>query len=176
MCAQVGTLRQELRKRNLGRVSVCSLEILPDGCLVLGKWAPTLLGGGADHGTRPPEPLLSPGAPVLELFTDAPMLNSVTRAQSQVVAVGDAVALRSLGACSQLWTSFLGACVEHRSIRPGALSLGRVEQSLVQRQHWAQRAESSVAAGAGDPIPEEGRGSPAPTAPPCGSSWMGPGV
>lgn len=82
---------------------------------------------------------MSPGAPALEFFTDAHVLNSVmTRAQSQVVAVGDAVALCSLGACSQLWTSFLRACVEHRSVRPGGLSLGQVEQSLVQRQRWTQ--------------------------------------
>ncbi|NIG61694.1 helicase with zinc finger domain 2-like [Pontoporia blainvillei] len=54
------------------------------------------------------EPLLSPGAPALEFFTDVHMLNSVmTHAQSQAVAVGDAVSLCSLGACSQLWTSFL---------------------------------------------------------------------
>lgn len=36
VCLQVSALRQELRRRDLGQVSVGSFEILPGGCWVLG--------------------------------------------------------------------------------------------------------------------------------------------
>lgn len=103
--------------------------------------------------------LLSCGAPALGFFTDARVLNTVmTRAQSQVVAVGNAVALCSFGACSKLWKSFIRECVKHRSVWPESLSLEHIEQSAVQsrRQHWALHAERSVAAVAQDTVPEEG--------------------
>lgn len=107
--------------------------------------------------------LQSPGSPGLEFFTDARVLNTImTRAQSLVVAVGDAMALCSFGACSKLWKSFIYECVEHRSVCPEGLSLEQVEQGVVQRQRWARcpqpvapREERSVAAAARDPDLEE---------------------
>ncbi|GAB1287336.1 Helicase with zinc finger domain 2 [Apodemus speciosus] len=82
--------------------------------------------------------LLSPGAPTSEFFTEPRVLNTVmTRAQSQLVAVGDAVALCSSGACRNLWKSFIRECIEHHSVFPEELSLEQVEQGVAQRQNWA---------------------------------------
>ncbi|XP_021110909.1 helicase with zinc finger domain 2 isoform X2 [Heterocephalus glaber] len=126
--AQVSALRQELRRRNLGEVSVGSFETLPGR-----EFRVVVL--STVHNCHS---LLSRGAPTLEFFTDARVLNTVmTRAQSQVVAVGDAMALCSFGACSKLWKSFIQECTEHRSIFPEGLSLGQIEQGVAQRQHWA---------------------------------------
>ncbi|XP_045836963.1 helicase with zinc finger domain 2 [Meles meles] len=147
--AQVGALRQELRKRDLGQVSVGSFEILPGR-----EFRAVVLSTVHDHSS-----LLSSGAHALGFFTDARVLNTVmTRAQSQVVAVGNAVALCSFGACSKLWRSFIRECVEHHSVWPESLSLEHIEQSVVQsrRQRCALQAERSVAAVAQDAAPEEG--------------------
>lgn len=152
--AQVSVLRQELRRRDLGQVSVGSFEILPGR-----EFRVVVL--STVHNNKS---LQNPGVPALEFFTDARVLNTImTRAQSQVVAVGDAVALCSFGACSKLWKSFIRQCVTHRSVYPEGLSLEHIEQAVVQRQRWArcQRptalpAEGSVAAVAGDMVLVEG--------------------
>ncbi|KAK2493574.1 hypothetical protein MC885_018023 [Smutsia gigantea] len=151
--AQVSALRQELRKRDLGQVSVGSFEILPGR-----EFRVVVL--STIHNRQS---LQSQGAPALEFFTDARVLNTVmTRAQSQVVAVGDAVALCSYGACSKLWKSYIRECVEHRSVCPEGLSLEQIEQGVAQRQRWARcqqpaalPAERSVAVVARDSVPEE---------------------
>ncbi|XP_005410014.1 PREDICTED: helicase with zinc finger domain 2 isoform X2 [Chinchilla lanigera] len=142
--AQVSALRQELRRRNLSEVSVGNFEILPGR-----EFRVVVL--STVHNRHS---LLSPGAPTLEFFTDARVLNTVmTRAQSQLVAVGDAMALCSFGACSKLWKSFIHECMEHRSIFPEGLSLAQIEQGVAQRQHWdpvALRAERTWASVARD--------------------------
>lgn len=145
--AQVSALRQELRKRGLGQVSVGSFEILPGR-----EFRVVVLSTVHNHRS-----LLGPGAPALEFFTDARVLNTVmTRAQSQVVAVGDAVALCSFGDCSKLWKSFIRECVEHRSVFPEDLSLEQIKQGVVQRQRWDLHTERSVAVGAVDTVLEQG--------------------
>lgn len=117
------------------------------------------------------ESLRGPGTPALPFFTDARVLNTImTRAQSQVVAVGDAVALCSFGACSKLWKSFIRECVERHSVCPEGLSLEQIEQGVSQKQRWARcqqrrapAVEESSAAVAGDTVPEEGAAAaPAP--------------
>lgn len=152
--AQVSALRQELRRRDLGQVSVGSFEILPGR-----EFRVVVLSTvHSQHSLR------SPGAPGLEFFTDARVLNTImTRAQSQVVAVGDAMSLCSFGACSKLWKSFIRDCVEHCSVCPEGLLLEQIEQGVIQRQRWARclqpaapPAEQSVAVVAGDTGPEEG--------------------
>ncbi|XP_013000059.2 3'-5' exoribonuclease HELZ2 isoform X2 [Cavia porcellus] len=142
--AQVSALRQELRRRNLGEVSVGSFETLPGR-----EFRVVVL--STVHNCHS---LLSPGAPTLEFFTDARVLNTVmTRAQSQLVAVGDAMALCSFGACSKLWKSFILECMEHHSVFPEGLSLAQIEQGVAQRQQWgpvALRAERTWASVARD--------------------------
>nr|XP_045013354.1 helicase with zinc finger domain 2 [Jaculus jaculus] len=125
--AQVSALRQELRRRNLGEVSVGSFEILPGR-----EFRVVVL--STVHSCHS---LLSPGAQTSEFFTDSRVLNTVmTRAQSQLVAVGDAIALCSFGDCRNLWKSFIRECVEHHSVCPEDLSLGQIEQGVAQRRHW----------------------------------------
>ncbi|XP_014642761.1 PREDICTED: helicase with zinc finger domain 2 [Ceratotherium simum simum] len=151
--AQVSALRQELRKRGLAQVSVGSFEILPGR-----EFRVVVLSTVHNHSS-----LRGPGVPALEFFTDARVLNTVmTRAQSQVVAVGDAVALCSFGACSKLWKSFIRECVEHRSVCPEDLSLEQIKQGVVQRQRWPLQAGRPVAVGAADTVLEQGAaGAPA---------------
>ncbi|XP_039092997.1 helicase with zinc finger domain 2 isoform X3 [Hyaena hyaena] len=145
--AQVSALRQELRKRDLGQVSVGSFEVLPGR-----EFRVVVL--STVHSQHS---LQSPEAPALGFFTDARVLNTVmTRAQSQVVAVGDAVALCSFGACGKVWKSFICECVKHHSVCPEGLSLAHIEQSVVHRRHWALGAEPTPAAVAQGTVPEEG--------------------
>ncbi|VFV33291.1 low quality protein: peroxisomal [Lynx pardinus] len=145
--AQVSALRQELRKRDLGQVSVGSFEVLPGR-----EFRVVVLST-----VHSPHSLRSPEAPALGFFTDARVLNTVmTRAQSQLVAVGDAVALCSFGACSKLWKSFICECVKHHSVCPEGLSLGHIEQAVVHRRHWALGAEPMLAAVAQGTVPQEG--------------------
>ncbi|XP_028629876.1 helicase with zinc finger domain 2 isoform X3 [Grammomys surdaster] len=126
--AQVSALRQELRRRNLGEVSVGSFEILPGR-----EFRVVVLSSVHNRNS-----LLSPGAPTSEFFTEPRVLNTVmTRAQSQLVAVGDAVALCSSGACRKLWKSFIRECVEHHSVFPEELSMEQIEQGVAQRRNWA---------------------------------------
>uniref|UniRef100_A0A2K6FBB2 3'-5' exoribonuclease HELZ2 n=1 Tax=Propithecus coquereli TaxID=379532 RepID=A0A2K6FBB2_PROCO len=150
--AQVGALRQELRRRNLGEVSVGSFEILPGR-----QFRAVVLSTVHNR-----DSLLGPGAPAADFFTDARVLNTVlTRAQSQLVAVGDAVALCSFGACSKLWKSFIRECVERRSVCPQGLSLEQIEQGVARGQRCALRAEGAGAAAPSRGILEGPVGGPA---------------
>lgn len=57
--------------------------------------------------------------PGLEMFSDARVLNTaMTRAQSQVVVVGDAAALCCFGKCSGIWKSFINQCISCNSVAP----------------------------------------------------------
>lgn len=123
------------------------------------------------------ESLRSPGTPALPFFTDARVLNTImTRAQSQVVAVGDAVALCSFGACSKLWKSFVRECVQRRSVCPKGLSLEQIEQGVLQRQRWARCPQPAApAAQAGATVPGEGAAG-APDAEPPDAVRLEPGA
>ncbi|KAM6163902.1 3'-5' exoribonuclease HELZ2 [Rhynchocyon petersi] len=134
--AQVSALRQELRRRRLAEVSVGSFEILPgrEFRAVVLSTVHTL------------DSLHGPGAPSLEFFTEARVLNTIlTRAQSQVVAVGDAVALCSFGACRRLWKSFIRECAEHQSVYPQDLSLEQIKHGVDQAQRWARGGQPAKA-------------------------------
>lgn len=55
----------------------------------------------------------------LELFNDARVLNTaMTRAQSQVVVIGDAAALCCFGKCSGIWKSYIEHCINNSSVAP----------------------------------------------------------
>ncbi|XP_075384425.1 3'-5' exoribonuclease HELZ2 isoform X2 [Tenrec ecaudatus] len=157
--AQVSALRQELRRKRLAEVSVGSFEILPGR-----EFRVVVL--STVHTSKS---LHSPGAPSLEFFTEARVLNTVlTRAQSQVVAVGDAVALCSFGACRRLWKSFIRECVEHQSTCPQDLSLEQIEQGVAQVQRWPREGRLTVAmdSGAAGGLPMELPATPRDTATP----------
>lgn len=95
--------------------------------------------------------LLDQGAPTPEVFTDPRVLNTIlTRAQSQVVVVGDAVALCSVGACSKLWKCFIRDCMEHHSVCPPDLSLEQIETSV--RRRWAHGVLQAPGSTTRDPV------------------------
>ncbi|XP_054323489.1 3'-5' exoribonuclease HELZ2 [Pongo pygmaeus] len=143
--AQVSALRQELRRRDLGQVSVGSFEILPGR-----QFRVVVLST-----VHTCQSLLTPGALAPEFFTDARVLNTVlTRAQSQLVVVGDAVALCSFGACGKLWESFIRECVERHSVCPEGLSMEQVEQGVAQRRRWPLQGTRAGAAGNCEAAPE----------------------
>uniref|UniRef100_A0A7N4P008 Helicase with zinc finger 2 n=1 Tax=Sarcophilus harrisii TaxID=9305 RepID=A0A7N4P008_SARHA len=84
--------------------------------------------------------LLNSSVPHLEFFSEARVLNTVmTRAQSQVVAVGDAVALCSFGRCSKVWKHFIQECIEMRSVSPVDLTMEQIKQDVAHRQRWARQ-------------------------------------
>ncbi|XP_074066579.1 3'-5' exoribonuclease HELZ2 isoform X2 [Macrotis lagotis] len=128
--SQVKTLRQELRKKQLGEVAVENFENLPGR-----EFRVIIL--STVH-TR--DSLLSSSVPHLEFFSEARVLNTVmTRAQSQVVAVGDAVALCSFGRCSKVWKHFIQECVEMHSVSPVDLTMEQIKQDVAHRQRWARQ-------------------------------------
>lgn len=155
--AQVSALRQELRKCYMGQVSVGSFEILPGR-----EFRVVVLSTVHTHHS-----LLDQGAPTPEVFTDPRVLNTIlTRAQSQVVVVGDAVALCSVGACSKLWKCFIRDCMEHHSVCPPDLSLEQIETSV--RRRWAHGVLQAPGSTTRDPVAgprtEEAVPPPDPTA------------
>ncbi|XP_039182872.1 helicase with zinc finger domain 2 isoform X1 [Crotalus tigris] len=73
----------------------------------------------------------------LEYFNNARVLNTIiTRAQSQVITVGDAVALCSHGQCSKIWKSFIKKCIEKKSITPENLTLEEIKQMVSDWASW----------------------------------------
>ncbi|KAM9067876.1 helicase with zinc finger domain 2 isoform X2 [Sarcophilus harrisii] len=128
--SQVKILRQELRKKQLGEVAVENFENLPGR-----EFRVIIL--STVH-TR--DSLLNSSVPHLEFFSEARVLNTVmTRAQSQVVAVGDAVALCSFGRCSKVWKHFIQECIEMRSVSPVDLTMEQIKQDVAHRQRWARQ-------------------------------------
>ncbi|XP_066521197.1 3'-5' exoribonuclease HELZ2 [Hoplias malabaricus] len=70
----------------------------------------------------------------LEFFNDMRLLNTaMTRAQSQVIVVGDATALccSHFGKCWRLWRSYIKHCIDKGSIHPEDFTLENVNQELL---------------------------------------------
>ncbi|XP_015282257.1 PREDICTED: helicase with zinc finger domain 2, partial [Gekko japonicus] len=124
---QVQAIRQELRKKRLGEVMVESHENLP------GKEFRLIILSTVH--TR--ESLSSISSPNLDFFNNARVLNTImTRAQSQVIAVGDAVALCSYGQCSKVWKGFIKECIEKGTVTPRTLMLEEIRQAVCDRASW----------------------------------------
>ncbi|XP_022600678.1 helicase with zinc finger domain 2 isoform X1 [Seriola dumerili] len=71
--------------------------------------------------------------PGLELFNDARVLNTaMTRAQSQVVVVGDAAALCCFGKCSGIWKSYVDHCISNNSAAPQHFTKDFFEKDVVE--------------------------------------------
>lgn len=71
--------------------------------------------------------------PGLELFNDTHVLNTaMTRAQSQVVVVGDAAALCCSGKCSGMWKSYLDHCFNNSSVAPQHVTKDFFEKDLME--------------------------------------------
>ncbi|KAJ8400605.1 hypothetical protein AAFF_G00393740 [Aldrovandia affinis] len=119
--SQVVLIRKELRKRRLGGVTVENAENV-QGKQFRGVVISTV------H-TR--ESLHSPDTICLEFFNDARVMNTVmTRAQSQVIVVGNAAALCSIGKCSRIWKSYIEHCIRKSSAEPQHLTVDCIEQEV----------------------------------------------
>nr|XP_060627872.1 helicase with zinc finger domain 2 [Anolis sagrei ordinatus] len=124
---QVVALRQELRKRHLGEVTVENYENLP------GKQFRVII-ISIVH-TR--ESLSVISSPNVDFFNDSRVLNTImTRAQSQVIVVGDAVALCSYGRCSNVWKGFIRECISQKSMSPESLTLEKIRQAVCDQESW----------------------------------------
>ncbi|XP_036386794.1 helicase with zinc finger domain 2-like [Megalops cyprinoides] len=130
--SQVFIIRKELQKISLGRVTVENVSN------VQGKQFRVVVMTTVH--TR--DSLCSSDTACLEFFNDARVLNTVmTRAQSQVVVVGDAAALCYFGRCSKIWKSYIEQCIRKSSAEPRHLTEDHVEQE-VREISMFQRAES----------------------------------
>uniref|UniRef100_W5LDR9 Helicase with zinc finger 2 n=1 Tax=Astyanax mexicanus TaxID=7994 RepID=W5LDR9_ASTMX len=71
----------------------------------------------------------------LEFFNDMRVLNTaMTRAQSQVIVVGDAAALccSYFGKCWRLWRSYIEHCINRGSVYPQDFTLNSLKQELLE--------------------------------------------
>ncbi|XP_060086564.1 helicase with zinc finger domain 2 [Heteronotia binoei] len=132
--SQIAAIRQELRKKCLREVVVESYENLP------GKEFRLIILSTVH--TR--ESLSCISSPNLDFFNNARVLNTImTRAQSQVIAVGDAVALCSYGQCSKVWKSFIKECIEKETVTPKTLTLEEIRQAACDRASWNRASPES---------------------------------
>ncbi|NXS57031.1 HELZ2 Helicase, partial [Brachypteracias leptosomus] len=128
---QVSATRQELRKKQLQDVVVENYENLPGRefrvIIISTVHTSKSLHVSASHH--------------LEFFNEARVLNTImTRAQSLVVAVGDAVALCSHGQCSKVWKRFIQQCIDKRSVSPENLTMADIKQAACDKESWSRRS------------------------------------
>ncbi|NWQ88201.1 HELZ2 Helicase, partial [Burhinus bistriatus] len=128
---QVSATRQELRKKQLQDVVVENYENLP------GREFRVII----ISTVHTSESLRVSASHHLEFFNEARVLNTImTRAQSLVVAVGDAVALCSHGQCSKVWKRFIQQCIEKGSIFPENLTMAQIKQAACDKESWSRRS------------------------------------
>ncbi|XP_009986733.1 PREDICTED: helicase with zinc finger domain 2 [Tauraco erythrolophus] len=128
---QVSATRQELRKKQLQDVVVENYENLP------GREFRVII----ISTVHTSESLRVSASHHLEFFNEARVLNTImTRAQSLVVAVGDAVALCSHGQCSKVWKRFIQQCIENGSVFPENLTMAQIKQAACDKESWSRRS------------------------------------
>ncbi|NXK32794.1 HELZ2 Helicase, partial [Piprites chloris] len=126
---QVSATRQELRKKQLQDVVVENYENLP------GREFRVII----ISTVHTSESLRVSASHHLEFFNEARVLNTImTRAQSLVVAVGDAVALCSHGQCSKVWKRFIQQCIDKGSIFPENLTMAQIKQAACDKESWTR--------------------------------------
>ncbi|XP_026162464.1 helicase with zinc finger domain 2 isoform X2 [Mastacembelus armatus] len=120
---QIRKIRTALKKRNLAGVHV---ETLAN---VQGRQFRAVIMTAVQ--TR--ENLTTSYLSGLELFNDPRVLNTaMTRAQSQVVVVGDAAALCCFGKCSGIWQSYIKHCITNSSVTPQHFTKDFFEKDLME--------------------------------------------
>ncbi|XP_017277217.1 helicase with zinc finger domain 2 [Kryptolebias marmoratus] len=129
--SQVRQIRVELSRQRLSRVNV---ETLAN---VQGKEFRVVIMTAVQTRDSLKESNLS-GLP---LFNDARVLNTaMTRAQSQVVVVGDAAALCCFGKCSRIWKSFVDHCINNNNVAPQHYTKDFFEKDVMETARF-QRPE-----------------------------------
>ena len=72
-------------------------------------------------------------------------MNTVmTRAQSQVIVVGDAAALCSFGKCSQIWKSYIEQCIRQNSADPQHLTKDYIEHETEEISRFTRAVSNYV--------------------------------
>ncbi|XP_064160131.1 3'-5' exoribonuclease HELZ2-like isoform X1 [Anguilla rostrata] len=133
--SQVVLIRKELRKRRLGRVTVENANNV-QGKQFRGIVMSTV------H-TR--ESLQSSHTTCLEFYNDPRVMNTVmTRAQSQVIVVGDAAALCSFGKCSRIWKSYILQCIKTNSAEPQHLTEDCLEYEMEEISRFIRPESKNV--------------------------------
>ncbi|CAB1354249.1 unnamed protein product, partial [Coregonus sp. 'balchen'] len=128
---QISMIRKELRKRMLGQVTVENIAN------VQGKQFRAIVMTAVQ--TR--DSLHPPDSYCVEFFNNARMLNTaMTRAQSQVVVVGDAAALCYFGKCSRIWRSYIHHCISKGSAEPKHLTNDFIDGDIKEISRF-QRTE-----------------------------------
>ncbi|KAG8447233.1 hypothetical protein GDO86_014628 [Hymenochirus boettgeri] len=134
--SQVKLIRQELRKIKLSDVTVTDYQNIIGGefqVIILStvRTVDSLPSGPSFHFTFS-----------LDFFCDPRVLNTVlTRARSQVVVVGDIVALCSFGECSRIWRRYVQECVEGGNVKPPDITVEQIKQVVCDLQTWREQAE-----------------------------------
>ncbi|KAJ8281167.1 hypothetical protein GJAV_G00064290 [Gymnothorax javanicus] len=130
---QIKLIRRELRKQKLGNVTVETVHN------VQGKQFRVMV-MTAVH-TR--DSLHSSDTTYPELFEDTRVLNTaMTRAQSQVVAVGDATALCYFGKCSTIWKSYIKQCINKGSVTPLHITIDHIKREVKEISKFHKAEES----------------------------------
>ncbi|XP_053571921.1 helicase with zinc finger domain 2 [Bombina bombina] len=134
--SQVKLIRQELRSKKLSAVTVTNYENILGG-----QFRVVVVSTVRSIDSLPPIPPTSSSFS-LDIFCDPRVLNTVlTRARSQVVVVGDMVALCSFGGCSRIWKRYVRECVEAGSATPHGLSVEEIKQAVCDYQIWNEPLE-----------------------------------
>ncbi|XP_043836901.1 helicase with zinc finger domain 2-like [Dromiciops gliroides] len=134
--SQVKKLKEELRKKQLGEVVVENFEN------VSGREFRVVI----ISTVHTQDSLLSNSATHLEFFNEPQLLNTVmTRAQSQLVVVGDLRALCAFGHCREIWKNFIQKTFEQGNVLPSFLKMKDMEQSSLLRLTWINRLNPGAA-------------------------------
>ncbi|KAF7655596.1 hypothetical protein LDENG_00054030 [Lucifuga dentata] len=137
---QVQQIRKALMKRNLVKVHVENIAN------VQGKQFRVII----MTAVQTHDSLKTAHVPGLELFSDARVLNTaMTRAQSQLVVVGDASALCCFGACSNIWKSYIQHCINNNSVTPEHFTCDFFEKDIKEIEKF-QRSEDVEEVNAND--------------------------
>nr|XP_046195439.1 helicase with zinc finger domain 2-like [Oncorhynchus gorbuscha] len=128
---QVPMIRKELRKISLSRVTVENIAN------VQGKQFRAIVLTAVQ--TR--DSIHPSDSHCVEFFNDARVLNTaMTRAQSQVVVVGDAAALCYFGKCSRIWRNYIDQCITKGSAEPKHLTQDIIDSDIKEMSRF-QRSE-----------------------------------
>ncbi|KAK6320919.1 hypothetical protein J4Q44_G00078950 [Coregonus suidteri] len=128
---QVQMIRKELRKISLSRVTVENIAN------VQGKQFRAIVLTAVQ--TR--DSIHPSDSHCVEFFNDARVLNTaMTRAQSQVVVVGDAAALCYFGKCSRIWKNYIDHCITKESAEPKHLTQDFIDGDIKEMSRF-QRSE-----------------------------------
>ncbi|KAM4608054.1 3'-5' exoribonuclease HELZ2 [Discoglossus pictus] len=137
--SQVKLLRQELRKIKYSKVTITNYENI-----IGGQFRVIIVSTVRSMDSLPSHPQTSSSFS-LDIFCDPRVLNTVlTRARSQVVVVGDMVALCSFGGCNRIWRRYVRECVEAGSATPPGLCVEEIKQAVCDLQVWNEQSEEEV--------------------------------